>query len=155
MLVASAAGIIGYPLFVSQFDPDPTYKSKRILAFCAVCLIGISQIGAIVCSLGILSNGVLQHSQNTSSAVPSNDVAEREPLLSDDPPKTSNRGLAELKGSVAGVYSFYGGAGILILTKIGGLLFDKVSVAAPFHIMASFNGILFIACIFLGPKIEG
>jgi hypothetical protein len=55
-----------------------------------------------------------------------------------------------LKGSIAGVYSLYGGAGILILTKIGGLLFDVLSSGTPFFIMASFNGILLVTGIVCG-----
>jgi hypothetical protein len=43
------------------------------------------------------------------------------------------------------MYSLYGGAGILVLTKLGGLLFDVLSSGAPFYIMAIFNGILLFA----------
>ena len=53
----------------------------------------------------------------------------------------------DLKGSVAGMYSLYGGAGILILTKVGGALFDSLSFGSPFFIMAIFNGILLAACV--------
>jgi len=45
------------------------------------------------------------------------------------------------------VYSFYGGAAILILTKLGGSLFDSASYGAPFYIMAVFNAILLTACL--------
>jgi nitrate/nitrite transporter NarK len=57
--------------------------------------------------------------------------------------------LSEVKGSIAGVYSLYGGAGILLLTKLGGYLFDKVSFGAPFYIMATFNAILMVACVLI------
>jgi hypothetical protein len=52
-----------------------------------------------------------------------------------------------LKGSIAGVYSLCGGAAILILTKLGGYLFDTVSSGTPFYMMAGFNGILLIATL--------
>ena len=52
-----------------------------------------------------------------------------------------------ISGSVAGVYSFCGGAGILLLTKLGGYLFDNKSPASPFVMMAIFNAILLIGTV--------
>jgi hypothetical protein len=156
LLVASIAGVIGYSLFANEFDPDDRNKSKRVAAFLAASLIGISQIGAIVCSLGTLSRGVLLADSKTLSTglnregqgnEPRSDEAE--PLLSATPRPKGETPLSNLKGSVAGVYSLYGGAAILILTKVGGLLFDKVSLAAPFYIMAVFNAFLMVACALL------
>lgn len=46
------------------------------------------------------------------------------------------------KGSIAGVYSLAGAVGILGLTKVGGLAFDKVRPAAPFWMLAGFNAVL-------------
>ncbi|KAI1627412.1 hypothetical protein EDD37DRAFT_260874 [Exophiala viscosa] len=165
LLVASISGIIGYPLFATQFDPDDSHTSRRVVAFLAVCLIGISQIGAIVCSLGTLGKGILLESpQETKPALVANAGTvesgpdESQPLLPNDDQPTQGAPLSALKGSVAGVYSLYGGLAILILTKIGGLLFDKVSVGAPFYIMAVFNAVLMIACLILTfwvPKAEG
>ncbi|OAL37461.1 hypothetical protein AYO20_03310 [Fonsecaea nubica] len=153
LLVASMAGIIGYPLFANEFDPDDRNISQRAAAFFAACLIGISQIGAIVCSLGTLSKGILHkeadgppnalvHDRQGADAHPS----EESPLLTATQQGAGEVPLSTLKGSVAGVYSLYGGAAILILTKIGGLMFDKVSLGAPFYIMAIFNAILMVAC---------
>jgi hypothetical protein len=174
MMVAAAAGIIGYPLFATQFDPDSTKKGERALAFLGVCLIGISQIGAIVCSLGVLSAGVLaearEHHGSTSAtngtASHANNAAaegaygERDALLgntnvqdmaeSGGDKKNNALPLSQLKGAVAGIYSFYGGAAILILTKVGGVLFDKVDVGSPFFIMAGFNAVLFFVCAGIG-----
>ncbi|EXJ78305.1 hypothetical protein A1O3_09466 [Capronia epimyces CBS 606.96] len=152
LLWSSIAGFIGYPLFANQFEPEDEKRDRRVAAFLAVALIGISQIGAIVCSLGTLSTAILQKApkrayiSDTSTA--NNDVgtAESQPLLVPSRHPNHDVSLSTLKGSVAGVYSFYGGAAILILTKVGGLLFDKVSVAGPFYIMAAFNAILMLAC---------
>jgi hypothetical protein len=145
LLFASICGTIGYPLFANQFNPDDSNKGQRVVAFFAVCLIGISQIGAIVCSLGTLSKGLLQVSPETPTAshIHGTGSSESQPLLS--APKKGGR-LSALKGSFAGVYSLWGGIGILILTKLGGLLFDKVSLSAPFYIMASFNAVLTVVC---------
>ena len=190
MMAAAAAGIVGYPLFVAEFDPDDSKKNKRAIAFIAVCLIGISQIGAIVCSLGVLSAGVLeessdahdevhpdgQHFSNSNSnsatrpsnpshsppsADPEDAQGESDALLGTTPPNSettsqpSQPPLSDLKGAVAGIYSFYGGLAILVLTKLGGSLFDTVSVGAPFYIMAGFNAILFVACALLGLRKTG
>ncbi|RMZ85042.1 hypothetical protein DV738_g4, partial [Chaetothyriales sp. CBS 135597] len=144
MMVASACGLVGYTLLPTQFSPDDKDKGRRAVAFLAVSLIGVSQIGAIVCSLGVLSHGVLAQEQpqlppDTFDA----SLDETEALLeSADDQKTSSSSLLELKGAVAGIYSFYGGAAILVLTKLGGSLFDSVSFGAPFYMMAALNAIL-------------
>ncbi|KPI45081.1 uncharacterized protein AB675_2768 [Cyphellophora attinorum] len=182
MMVAAAAGIVGYPLFVAEFDADDAQKGKRSLAFLAVCLIGMSQIGAIVCSLGVLSAGVLEsQADGTTTAVAESnghtsngavaaqhrhneDDEESAPLLNNehnhitaaDSPTTAGQedvSLTNIKGAIAGIYSFYGGFAILLLTKLGGSLFDTVSRGAPFYIMAVFNGVLFVACAVLGLRV--
>lgn len=150
LIFASITGIIGYPLFATQFDPDDKDTGKRLLAFFAVCLIGISQIGAIVCSLGTLSKGILEGTIKTAKGNPDESATEEsQPLLNGQGPQSTDTRLSALKGSFAGVYSLYGGAAILILTKLGGLLFDKVSLSAPFYIMAAFNAMLLLACVIL------
>ena len=156
MMVASAAGVIGYCLLPTQFDPDGAQTGKRAAAFIAVSLIGVSQIGAIVCSLGVLGSGVLagskSHDNNPTNAM-NGGYGEREALLGIGASKSEEKlSLSQAKGSVAGIYSFYGGAAILILTKLGGSLFDTVDVGAPFYIMAVFNAVLFVACAGFGWK---
>ena len=165
LLLASAAGIIGYPIFATQFSPDDTDRGRRFVTFFSVCLIGISQIGAIVCSLATLSSGVLQHSSHQDINRISNDNV-RESVQGHVPEHEESRTgssertglvsgaqvddvlqISEIKGSIAGMYSLYGGAGILLLTKLGGTLFDKVSFGAPFYIMAVFNAILMVGCL--------
>jgi hypothetical protein len=42
------------------------------------------------------------------------------------------------------VYSLSGGAAILLLTKLGGYLFDSLSTGAPFYLMAIFNAVLLV-----------
>lgn len=163
LMFAAAAGIAGYPIFASQFSP----KGHQTISFLAVCLIGISQIGAIVCSLASLSNGVLdpptiERRLEVSSSHSNGDA--QVPRIEPEPNESSSSeqtgllsgiqaenvsDLSNVKGSIAGVYSLYGGAGILLLTKLGGYLFDKVSFGAPFYIMATFNAILMAACVLI------
>jgi MFS family permease len=48
----------------------------------------------------------------------------------------------ELRGSVFGVQSFCGGLGILVISWLGGELFDRVGPQAPFIVMCVANAIV-------------
>lgn len=161
LLTAALLGVIGYLSFALLPSPQFQGPDGNAGVFVVMALIGISQIGAIVCSLAVLSNGILRVSiddetlrkiyddQNVGRGEDNGETGENQPLLTG----TANRRLqhlSHLKGSIAGVYSLYGGAGILLLTKLGGLLFDVLSSGTPFYIMAAFNGILLIVGIGCG-----
>ncbi|PSS18605.1 hypothetical protein M430DRAFT_102294 [Amorphotheca resinae ATCC 22711] len=164
LLVASVFGVIGYTAFAMLTSPEPKDINGRggsPAVFLIVVLIGISQIGAIVCSLGLLGQGVLggggggtdvpsQLDYSHSSASVTADSVETTPLVASRSPATAHSSRSHLKGSIAGVYSLSGGAAILLLTKLGGYLFDSLSSGAPFYMMAIFNGILFIVGIGAG-----
>jgi hypothetical protein len=64
-------------------------------------------------------------------------------------PTLPSSSRSHLKGSIAGVYSLSGGAAILLLTKLGGLLFDS-EPGAPFYLMSGFNAILLVVGIGAG-----
>ncbi|KAJ9319393.1 hypothetical protein DTO271D3_162 [Paecilomyces variotii] len=167
LLFAACAGVIGYVAFALL--PSPRYDGPQgnLAVFLVMALIGISQIGAIVCSLGVISNGVLHidsrqafqdrsgseaeraPGNGSTSSGPDRVPNEEEPLLG-KPSERQFKDLQHLKGSIAGMYSLYGGAGILILTKLGGLLFDVLSPGAPFYILAAFNGFLLVAGMVCG-----
>ncbi|KAJ6015418.1 hypothetical protein N7540_010009 [Penicillium herquei] len=164
LLVAAFTGVVGYIAFAQL--PNPQFKAPEgnLSVFIVMGLIGISQIGAIVCSLAVLSNGILRVSLDDDN-LHKIYVAQRDcPDIQDDCSEAGEEGqpllvgsvsrrlehLSHLKGSIAGVYSLYGGAGILLLTKVGGLLFDRISSGAPFYIMAAFNGILLVVGILCG-----
>ena len=184
LLVAALVGILGYIGFANLENPDPKATGGSLWVFFVVALLGISQVGAIVCSLGLLGRTVLEsdstprtldaeaaassplrpspythigndseHSTktnhpSTASADENNDSDETSRLLSGQP--VQSRDQQYLKGSVAGVYSLAGGAGILLLTKLGGYLFDKWSPAAPFYMLAVFNCVLLLFGIISG-----
>ncbi|TVY73591.1 hypothetical protein LSUE1_G008479 [Lachnellula suecica] len=162
MLVAGVFGIIGYTAFARLESPEPKDNDGRggsPVVFLIVALIGISQIGAIVCSLGLLGRGVLgdEGGYNISSQLRGNEVptpmagdaGETAPLVASSlAPKAKSR--SHLKGSIAGVYSLSGGAAILLLTKLGGALFDSLSPGAPFYMMAIFNAVLVVIGIGAG-----
>ncbi|PBP28749.1 major facilitator superfamily transporter [Diplocarpon rosae] len=156
LLIASVFGIVGYTAFANLESPEPTNVEGRggsPMVFIIVSLIGISQIGAIVCSLGLLGRGVLgdEGGYNLSGQLPDaqdsanphqNNSPETAPLLGSTNRNRQTKSRSHLKGSIAGVYSLSGGAAILLLTKLGGYLFDSLSKGAPFYMMAAFNSVL-------------
>ncbi|KAA6416404.1 MAG: MFS general substrate transporter [Lasallia pustulata] len=192
LLTAALAGVLGYIVFALMKSPDPSGEHGSPWIFVVVALLGISQIGSIVCSLGLLGRGILGLEENNSQDASAESIretldnannygsgngvtvlpatsrssiedlafedentnGEERELLSNTLPR--NRSLNHLKGSIAGVYSLAGGAGILLLTKLGGSLFDSLSPTAPFYMLSLFNGLLLfvgILCgILTGPK---
>ena len=168
LLAACFVGLVGYITFALLPSPEFNGDHGSPGVFVVMGLVGVSQIGAIVCSLSVLSSGILSMSDASSveeqfwtePSDPSEDEGEDCPVAAgeedEDRPLMAHRmgrkgrHLAHLKGSIAGVYSLYGGAGILILTKLGGLLFDVLSSGAPFYIMAGFNGALLLAGLVSG-----
>ncbi|KAH8663516.1 MFS transporter-like protein [Tricladium varicosporioides] len=164
LLVASIFGIVGYTAFARLVSPEPKNIDGRGGSpgvFIIVSMIGVSQIGAIVCSLGLLGRGVLGDeggynlsSQLRGSQTPPNafvtDTIETTPLIGSPSIPVQTKSRSHLKGSIAGVYSLSGGAAILLLTKLGGTLFDTLSTGAPFYMMAIFNAILLVIGIGAG-----
>ncbi len=51
---------------------------------------------------------------------------------------------ARLRGSIVGVYSFFGALGLVASTVVGGRLFDMLAPSAPFVMVGVANGILFL-----------
>lgn len=165
LLLASASGVAGYAAFGRLKSPDPSGDDGNFGVFFIVALLGISQIGAIVCSLGLLARGIeteipepmdyfgIPTSADQSNGNTNGCTARRSeattPLLPSHLRHISDgsSSRATLKGSIAGIYSLAGGAGILLLTKVGGLMFDKVDVGSPFFLMAAFNGVLFVVTL--------
>lgn len=161
LLFAALVGIIGYIIFAMLPNPLFERPDGNPGVFVVMALLGISQIGAIVCSLAVLSNGILRVSIDNETL---RKIYEERRVRGDENDTEPDEGqsllagsvnqrlehLSHLKGSIAGVYSLYGGAGILLLTKVGGLLFDVLSAGTPFYIMAGFNGVLLVIGIVCG-----
>ncbi|KAH6606834.1 major facilitator superfamily domain [Trichoderma cornu-damae] len=155
VVVATIFGIVGYVVFPRLSSPeisDVDGRGGTPAIFLVVSLIGISQIGSIVCSLGSLGKGILaveipRTARRQHSIAPGEDEStESEPLIRIATEEEFVSRL-RLKGSIAGVYSLCGGAAILVLTKLGGLLFDVVSNGTPFYMMAGFNAALLTATL--------
>ncbi|KAI0528057.1 hypothetical protein F5B22DRAFT_583435 [Xylaria bambusicola] len=153
VLVAASLGIVGYVAFPRLASPefkDVDGRGGSAVVFLVVALLGISQIGAIVCSLGSLGRGVLGEDVvlRPLSADEGADQ-ERDALLGQGNRVAGEEKVSrvQLKGSIAGVYSWCGGAAILLLTKLGGYLFDALAVGAPFYMMALFNAVLLVVSL--------
>jgi MFS family permease len=56
---------------------------------------------------------------------------------------------AERRGSIIGTFSFFGTAGIMFVTSIGGRIFDTIDPAAPFVLTGAINALLFFAAMFI------
>jgi MFS family permease len=54
---------------------------------------------------------------------------------------------AEQRGSVIGVFSFFGAAGIMFITGVGGRIFDAIDPAAPFVLVGIINAFLFVGAL--------
>lgn len=172
LLVAAVAGIAGYTWFGLLKSPDFRSEDGTGAIFFIVALLGVSQIGAIVCSLALLGRGINNdevqpldnsyadsaHTNSHPSAgatppvsAPITPVDEDAPLLPQvrgrhaSAPKTQSHN--HIKGSIAGTYSLLGGFGILLLTKAGGALFDSAGPGSPFYMMAAFNALLLVVCV--------
>ena len=186
LLMAALAGVLGYVAFALLESPEPSGEHGSPWIFVVVALLGISQIGSIVCSLGLLGRGILGVAENNSQDgsadharetldngnnygssigvpdLPANSRSSVEdPAFENEHTNEEERGLISnklprdrslnyLKGSIAGVYSLAGGAGILLLTKLGGNLFDSLSPTAPFYMLSLFNGLLLVVGILVG-----
>ncbi|KAI1492185.1 hypothetical protein F5X96DRAFT_628165 [Biscogniauxia mediterranea] len=181
LAVATAFGIVGYMVFPHLKSPEYKNVDGRggsAGVFLVVAMLGVSQIGAIVCSLGSLGRGVVagggwgegEDEEVGEEDRDQEDRGETQALLesninnggggdrNDNDSSSSNTSRTtrirkekisrvQLKGSIAGVYSWCGGAAILLLTKLGGYLFDVASRGAPFYMMAAFNAVLLLASL--------
>ncbi|KAG5988130.1 hypothetical protein E4U43_004831, partial [Claviceps pusilla] len=177
VVAATVFGVVGYVMFPQLASPearDVDGRGGSPAVLLVVTLMGISQIGVIVCSLGSLGHGVIavalpravRHEPSTTADEEESSTessTESQPLLpgmstdgeasaaatsgSGSGSGSASASRVRLKGSIAGVYSLCGGAAILLLTKLGGVLFDSVSRGAPFYMMAVFNGVLLVASL--------
>lgn len=147
LLVATLSGVVGYIGFAEMNTSEASPALFVIVAF-----LGISQIGAVVSSLSLVSSSVTEESlspQATDAARSSSPENYEEAVSLLDRP--SRRQTHEyLKGTIAGVYSFAGSLAILILTKFGGLMFDRLGSGSPFYLLAFFNLILLMAVLGCG-----
>lgn len=147
LTVATTSGAVGYIAFAMM----NTSRTGPVL-FVIVALLGVSQIGVIVSSLSLVSgfvNGDLLLPQDSAVArsAAAEDHEETSPLIYR---AAKSHNYEDLNGAIAGVYSFFGSLAILVLTKLGGLLFDLLGPGSPFYLLAFFNIALLLAVVGCG-----
>ena len=60
-----------------------------------------------------------------------------------------------IRGSILGVFGFFGAVGILIATKVGGVIFDSIAPSAPFVMMGAINAVIFVWGVWVMLKDKG
>ncbi|MGM2623075.1 hypothetical protein ACS2QB_28985, partial [Bacillus cereus group sp. Bce039] len=68
LLLAAASGVAGYAMFGSLASPDYKSEDGTGAIFIIVALLGISQNGAIVCSLALLGRGINNDETNANDS---------------------------------------------------------------------------------------
>ncbi|KAK6338152.1 hypothetical protein TWF696_001623 [Orbilia brochopaga] len=125
--------------------------ADRSWAYLHCALMGIGQIGAIVSSLALIGNAIqdpslspaLRQIEQTRTSGSASETAV-ESTWSDSPsetPPSPKFDRLAFKGSISGVYSLCGAAGILILTQLGGWGADNVNSGFAFDLLAVFFSI--------------
>lgn len=147
LMIAAASGVVGNIAFA-----ELNTSEIRPALFAVVALLGISQIGAIVSSLSLVSSFINDGSstRGPSAVTWANTAASQEetsPLIDT---ALASKDYQRLKGTIAGIYSFSGSLAVLILTKLGGLLFDRLGPTSPFGLLAFFNTLLLFAVLVCG-----
>ncbi|KAL8694415.1 MAG: hypothetical protein Q9218_000907 [Villophora microphyllina] len=144
LTLATLSGVGGYVGFAKL--NSSTITPALVMT---VALLGISQIGTIVASLSLVSHFVLDENDPAGHNVVIDGSTMENPeeltLLLNRPATVKT--YEHLKGTIAGIYSFAGSVAILVLTKLGGVLFDQLGPQAPFYLLALFNAALLLATI--------
>lgn len=58
----------------------------------------------------------------------------------------------EHRGSIIGMFSFFGAAGIMFITSVGGRIYDAFDPSAPFVMVGSINALLLICALIVGHR---
>ena len=167
LIIGALCGIAGYSGLAATETPLPNGENGSPVIYLIVALLGVSQISAIVCSLGLLSKAIegIADTPGADDAPVEQDMSREDNDSTDShyesatavapadeyslllPSRRPKSGLKHIQGAIAGTYSLLGGAGILILTKLGGFLFDAVSPAWPFVLLGISNLMLFAGAL--------
>lgn len=142
LVLSAILGVAGFATFASLPNPEP---AQHPTVWLAAALMGVAQIGGIVCSLGILGRSIV--SPHSPPPTPPSDQEESAPLL---PGNNKKKHRQDVKGGIAGVYSLSGGVGILAITLLGGVGFDRVASTWPFWMLAAYEAAIVVAGVVEG-----
>ena len=133
LLISAVSGFLGYAAIAFFIKtPDPSRPGGSYWVYPVVSLLGVGQIGSIVCSLELLSSTItasmssdvdkqatdspdmnLDEQAPVSACAREDACGEAQSLLRRQ--HNEKQSLSHLQGSIAGTYSLAGGAGILLL----------------------------------------
>lgn len=127
--IAQGVAVIWAPVF-GWLGDRMNRTTHLVIAFLLAC-IGYGWIGLLDSPLGpgampaLIALGIGQSSTILASTL----------ILGQEAPPA-------LRGSVFGVQSFVGGVGILVVSAVGGRLFDGLGAQSPFLLMSAINAIV-------------
>jgi len=129
LLYASIISFIGY------FGIFLLHSPTQSLVWLLVSIVGIGEIGMLISSLSLVT---------TSSVSASLE-------LTDKTYESSSITLPShlSRGSIAGMYSVCGSIGILIITLVGGYLFDEWNSVGPFFFLAMGHIVFTLITLFI------
>ncbi len=134
--LAMSSALIWAP--IAGFINDRLDRTRAMALAMLLCAIGYSVMGLISDPLGgwmypaAILLGIGQMSAITASQT----------LI-------GQQASAVNRGSIIGMFSFFGAAGVMFITSVGGRIFDSISPAAPFVLVGFINLVLFIAAILI------
>ncbi len=104
----------------------------------ALCAVGYSCMGLIDDPLGVwmYPAGVLLGMGQMSA------ITASQTLVGQEAPSAH-------RGTVIGVFSFFGAAGVMFITVVGGRLYDAIDPSAPFVLIGVTNAVLFLGALAL------
>lgn len=118
LMTASMTGLLGsFGLCFLGYNKSSIYDPRNVSCFLATSFIACSQIGVIISSMSLLSTFGVEDSKEDHTLI----------------------------GSVTGLYQLCGGAGILLLSKVGGSWSDSW-ILGPFFILGMLNVLLTLLC---------
>ncbi len=126
---------------VSGWLSDRLNRVSAMAVAMGLCAIGYTSMGFITEPLGVWMYpagallGIGQMSAITASQT----------LIGQEAPAAS-------RGTIVGVFSFFGAAGVMFITIAGGRLYDAIDPSAPFVLIGIVNAILFVGAVLLRLK---
>jgi MFS family permease len=126
---------------VSGWLSDRLNRVSAMAVAMGLCAIGYTSMGLITEPLGgwMYPAGVLLGIGQMSA------ITASQTLIGQEAPPAS-------RGTIVGVFSFFGAAGVMFITIVGGRLYDAIDPSAPFVLIGVVNALLFVSAVLLRLK---
>ncbi|MDG2156302.1 MAG: MFS transporter [Gammaproteobacteria bacterium] len=126
---------------VSGWLSDRLNRVSAMAVAMGLCAIGYTSMGLIAEPLGgwMYPAGILLGIGQMSA------ITASQTLIGQEAPPAS-------RGTIVGVFSFFGAAGVMFITIAGGRLYDAIDPSAPFVLIGIVNALLFLCAVLLRLK---